>query len=110
MPNCQVRIRGTQRSGRRPSLLLWAGFLAGSFSLPEPLHAQARLSFISERDGNREVYLIGADGRDERRLTEHPADDYNGPVTPDGTRLLVTRGEGAEGHRQFRFFLYPLPG
>lgn len=84
--------------------------IPGSASIPGPGQVQDLLSFISERDGSRQVYLIGADGRGERRLTTGAADDTNGPVTPDGRSLLVTRGEGdpARGERRFRFLLFPL--
>lgn len=55
----------------------------------------ARISFIAERDGNREVYLITADGSRETRLTHDPAPDYNGPATADGRAMIVTRVEPA---------------
>lgn len=66
---------------------------------------QGALTFISERSGNRDVYFIRADGRDERPLATGPAAEYNGPSTPDGTQLLVT---SAEGEQQW-FSLVPLP-
>ena len=35
-----------------------------------------RIAFVSERDGNKEIYVINADGRrDPRRLTNNPQDD-----------------------------------
>jgi Tol biopolymer transport system component len=68
----------------------------------------ARLSFISERDGNREVYLIRPDGQEERRLTSDPIADYNGPASPDGTALVLMSAQGEGGPQ--RFFVYPLGG
>ncbi|MFO0577370.1 MAG: hypothetical protein U1A78_25470 [Polyangia bacterium] len=97
--------------GRRAALAAGLALVAAAGGPgPTPARAQDLLSFLSERDGNRQVYLIGADGRGERRLTAGPADDVNGPVTPDGRALLVTRGEGdaARGERRFRFLLFPL--
>lgn len=70
-----------------------------------------RLSFISERHGQRDVYLIAADGRGEQRLTHSPADESNGPVTPDGRHILVTAEaspSAAGGDKGFRFLLLPL--
>lgn len=49
------------------------------------------VSFISERDHDLEVYVIKPTGREERRLTRRPGGDYNGPASPDGTQLIVTR-------------------
>ena len=33
--------------------------------------AQVQIAFVSERDGNREIYVMDADGKNQRRLTEH---------------------------------------
>jgi TolB protein len=67
-----------------------------------------QLSFIAERDGNREVYVIAPDGAGERRITSSPADDYNGPASPDGAALLLIRADGEHGPQQL--FLQPLEG
>ncbi|MDC0749688.1 hypothetical protein [Polyangium mundeleinium] len=67
-----------------------------------------KIGFISERDGNREIYVIGADGKGEERLTKSPHADYNGPASPDGRALLVIRVEGEEGPQQL--LLQPLDG
>ena len=84
----------------------WAG--PPSAALP------ARLSFISERHGQRDVYLIATDGRFEQRLTHSAADESNGPVTPDGRHILVTAEvspPAGAGDKGFRFLLLPLsPG
>lgn len=65
--------------------------LAGApMSMEERATIPGLISFISERDGNREVYLIAPTSRGERRLTRLPGADYNGPATPDGSQLLIT--------------------
>lgn len=74
------------------------------------LGAALLLSFISERDGNREVYLIQPDGQGERRLTKSPEADYNGPSTPDGRYLLVTSVSESDQKHPQRFWLHPLSG
>ena len=43
------------------------------------------IAFTSNRDGNREVYVMNADGSDQRNLTRNPA----------GDGFDVTRGEGS---------------
>lgn len=70
----------------------------------------AALSFISERDGNREVYVIASDGSAERRVTRSGDADYNGPLTPDGKYLLVTSVSESDHEKRQRFFLYPVGG
>ncbi len=37
--------------------------------------AAGRIAFVSERDGNFEVYVMNADGSEQTRLTNNPADD-----------------------------------
>lgn len=82
--------------------------------LDDPGGIAALISFISERDGDREVYVIRPDGKDERRLTRGPSADYNGPPTPDGKLLLVTSATGGEQHPEEPaeqwFSLVPLSG
>ncbi len=70
----------------------------------------AALSFISERDGNREVYVIASDGSAERRVTRSGDADYNGPLTPDGKYLLVTSVSESDHEKRQRFWLYPVAG
>ena len=48
------------------------------------------IAFVSHRDGNREIYLINADGSQERRLTNDPGDDDWLSWSPDGTQLAYT--------------------
>ena len=48
---------------------------------------EGRLAFVSNRDGNPEIYVINADGTGLLRLTNHPAGDYNPAWSPDGKRI-----------------------
>jgi TolB protein len=66
------------------------------------------ISFISERDGQREVYIVQANGTKEKRFTDNKYADYNGPFSPDGKALLVTRVEGEDGPHKLYF--WPLDG
>lgn len=81
---------------------------AAPIPLEERRRIPGRISFISERDGNREVYVIAPDGTGEQRLTSSPAADYNGPASPDGGALLLMRAEDHEGPQEL--FLQPLDG
>lgn len=45
------------------------------------------VAFVSERDGNPEIYSIMADGSGLRRLTEHDALDGAPTWSPDGARI-----------------------
>jgi dipeptidyl aminopeptidase/acylaminoacyl peptidase len=35
-----------------------------------------KIAFVSDRDGNENIYVMDADGTNERRLTENPASDF----------------------------------
>jgi Tol biopolymer transport system component/serine/threonine protein phosphatase PrpC len=61
---------------------------------PTP-RAQGRLAFMSERDGNPEIYTMNADGSGATRLTNHPALDDGPAWSPDGRRIaFVSEREG----------------
>lgn len=46
-----------------------------------------RIVFYSERDGNSEIYAMGADGSNLTRLTNNPAADGYPNSSPDGARI-----------------------
>ncbi len=54
-----------------------------------------KIAFVSTRDGNKEIYVMDADGEHPRRLTSNKlVDDY--PVwSPDGQKIaFVSRRDG----------------
>ena len=51
---------------------------------------QAQIAFSSDRDGNWEIYVMDADGRNPRRLTNNSAGDGNPSWSPDGKRIVFT--------------------
>lgn len=54
------------------------------------------LAFVSERDGNEEIYVIGADGSGLTRLTVNPAADVDPAWSPDGTRIAFASDRDGE--------------
>jgi Tol biopolymer transport system component len=52
--------------------------------------------FASQRDGNPEIYLMNADGSDERRLTHDPADDWQASWSRDSKRLAFVSARDGE--------------
>lgn len=101
---------GPSRSAQAPASAPVAAAAPAPVEIPldERRRIAGRISFVSERDGNREVYLIGPDGAGEQRLTSNPAADYNGPASPDGAALLLIRADEHEGPQEL--FLQPLDG
>jgi TolB protein len=54
--------------------------------------------FVSDRDGDKEIYRVDADGSDFIRLTENFADDSSPQWSYDKTRILFLSSAGASNH------------
>jgi Tol biopolymer transport system component len=48
--------------------------------------------FASQRDGNPEIYMMNADGTNQRRLTHSDDNDWQAAWSPDSTHLAFARG------------------
>jgi len=46
------------------------------------------ITFDTNRDGNREIYVMGPDGSDPTNLSNNPTDDRNPVWSPDGSRIV----------------------
>jgi Tol biopolymer transport system component len=51
-----------------------------------------QIAFVSNRDGNDEIYVMNADGSNQVRLTSHPASDLEPDWSPDGRSIAFTSG------------------
>jgi Tol biopolymer transport system component len=52
------------------------------------------LAFVSDRDGNPEIYTSNADGTGLRRLTNNAVADLSPVWSPDGNKIAFTRDRG----------------
>jgi tricorn protease len=67
------------------------------------------ITFEGQYDGNRDVYVMPAEGGTPRRLTWHPAQDVPVAWTPDGKRILFVSDR--EAYADFtRLYTVPLEG
>lgn len=55
-----------------------------------PTSASGKIVFVSNRDGNNEIYVMNADGSNQSRLTNDPADDGGPAWSPDGSKIAFT--------------------
>jgi Tol biopolymer transport system component len=53
------------------------------------------IAFASQRDGNPEIYLMNADGTDQRRLTHFDGEDWQAAWSPDSSQIAFARGENS---------------
>ena len=51
------------------------------------IDAQAQITFVSQRDGNPEIYVMDIDGQNQRRFTNNPDMDWTPSWSPDGKRI-----------------------
>ena len=57
---------------------------------------RTRVAFESVRDGNREIYVMGADGSAPTNITQHDAQDSSPAWSPDGRQIaFVSNRNGA---------------
>jgi hypothetical protein len=84
-----VVIAGTATGGWALSRAFRSGAgPAASPSVPiAPRTAGDLIAFMSDRDGNDEIYTIRTDGTGLRRLTDDPATDRSPSWSPDGQRI-----------------------
>lgn len=76
--------------------------LVGTFTPTRPMaaatNATERIAFVSNRDGNNEIYVMNVDGKSQTRLTTNAADDGEPAWSPDGTRIAFVSDR--DGNRE----------
>lgn len=69
---------------------------------PTPWGGAGAVLYQTDRDGNWEIYLLDLQSWLEYNLTQHPAEDRNPALSPDGTHVAF------ESHRDGNWELYVL--
>lgn len=50
-------------------------------------YGKSKIAFTSDRDGNKEIYVMSPDGTNQTNLTNNPADDTSPSWSQDGKRI-----------------------
>lgn len=74
-------------AGVAVALLSPAGAGGPGASVPTSTQTDSTIAFVSNRDGNPEIYVMAADGTGVTRLTHNPGSDGAPTWSPDGTRI-----------------------
>jgi hypothetical protein len=69
-----------------------------SSSVCEDISGQKFVVFVSDRDGNLEIYITDATGTNQTNLTNHPAEDMEPSLSPDCTRIAFVSNR--DGNRE----------
>lgn len=57
---------------------------------PEVSPDGKQIAFMSDRDGNHEIYVMDIDGSNQKRLTNNDFDDWYPSWSPDGSQLIFS--------------------
>ena len=87
-------IKSILQRRRSPALVLAVGLLA-ALSLTGSAEAafpgqNGKIAFVSDRDGNSEIYTMNPDGSEQTNLTNNLAVDSNPAFSPDGQTIAFT--------------------
>jgi hypothetical protein len=56
-------------------VLAIAGYVEGALPTGDDSEAPGKIAFISDRDGNADIFVMEADGSNPTNLTNHEAED-----------------------------------
>lgn len=86
-------------NSKNTSLILVIGtFLMSLMILTAEASAirNGKIAFVSDRDGNAEIYVMNADGSNQTRLTNNGSNDDEPAFSPDATKIAFTSDR--DGH------------
>ena len=86
-----------QRDNLAP-LILAGVVVLGLTPLMAVVDAQAQIAFVSQRDGNPEIYVMDINGKNQHRLTNNRHEDWAPVWSPDGKRIIFVSDRDGHVH------------
>lgn len=70
-----------------------------------------KIAFVSNRDGNLDIYALDSDGSNLTRLTDDPSQDVNPIWSPDGSRIaFLSARDSASPNRTYGIYVMDADG
>ena len=69
-----------------------------------------QIAYRSNQTGNRDIWLMDADGSHQHQLTDNPADDSYPAWSPDGTTIVFDSNRDGHGGREEALYLMNTDG
>lgn len=80
-------------------------------NLQAQVHSKMQIAFVSNRDGNKEIYVMDGHGKNLRNLTNNPDTDRDPAWSPDGREIVFSSfRHGGIGHGHSAIYVMGADG
>ena len=92
------------------AVVMLLGGVVALISVRAQASKQSQIAFNSQRDGNREVYVMDVDGNNQRNLTNNPAEDAWPSWSPDGKKIAFVSSRDQDAGLGWEIYVMDADG